>query len=228
MPKPHLPSNDRDADLAGGTGPEGIARVVAALRRGDVVAFPTDTVYALAASLTDQAALQRLYEVKGRPDSKPIPVLLDSVSSLARVALPLNPDVLSVVQRFWPGPLTVVLPARSDLSPYVTAPGHAGRRTVAVRVPDHPLARSIINRVGGALAATSANISGRAPARTGRQVLDQLGDRVSVILDGGAAPGGIASTVVEIRPEGPVVLREGSLPAAEIVRFWQSTSRAPA
>lgn len=226
MPRPRAHGRNQNAELVDGTDPGAIARVVAALESGDIVAFPTDTVYALAASLTDPDALQRLYDAKGRPDSKPIPVLLDSVASLDQVALPLDSDVFAVVRRYWPGPLTVVLPARPNLSPLVTAPGRTGARTVAVRAPDHLLAREIIQRVGGALAATSANISGQDPASTSDQVLDQLGDRVGIILDGGASPGGLASTIIEIRTEGPVVLREGSLSVAELDRYWRSGAGA--
>jgi L-threonylcarbamoyladenylate synthase len=213
-----------DDNVLDHNGDGAMQRVIAALRRGDIVSFPTDTVYALAASITHGTALGRLYDVKGRPESKPIPVLLSSATELEQVTTGLDPAMSRFVDRFWPGQLTVLVPARPDLPREVTATSASGSCTVAVRVPDHSLALTIIEGAGGAVAATSANISGRAPALTATDVRQQLGSRVELIFDGGRAAGGVPSTIVEIGPNGPVVLRRGGIPGVELIRLWRAVA----
>jgi L-threonylcarbamoyladenylate synthase len=220
MPEPVAAASRPDDNILEGDSPGAIQRIIVALRHGDIVSFPTDTVYALAASITQGTALGRLYEAKGRPESKPIPVLLSSAAELEQVTTGLDPAMSRFVDRFWPGQLTVVMPARPDLPREVTATSASGSCTVAVRVPNHSLALRIIECVGGAVAATSANVSGRAPSLTAADVRQQLGSRVRLILDGGRVPGGIASTIVEIGPAGPVVLRQGGISNSELARQW--------
>jgi L-threonylcarbamoyladenylate synthase len=203
---------------------DAVAQIVAALRLGEIVSFPTDTVYALAASLRHPEALGRLYVVKGRPESKPIPVLLSSAAELSRVTTDLDPAILRFVDRYWPGQLTIVVPARPGLPPEITATAKGAFPTVAVRVPDHPLALSIIEDAGGAVAATSANITGQAPGLDAAEVRQQLGHRIGLILDGGRVPGSLASTIVEIGDEGLVILRHGGISGDEVVRGWNDVS----
>jgi L-threonylcarbamoyladenylate synthase len=188
-----------------------VARAAEALRGGLIVAIPTDTVYGLAASIRSVAAIARLYSLKGRPRDKAIPVLLSEASGVELVARGLPPVASILASEFWPGALTLVLPALSGLPDDLTAAGMTGENTVGVRVPDHPLARAIIAAAGGALAVTSANSSGGAPAlEASEAVLLQHGGP-DLVIDGGRAPGGVASTVVDVS-EGPLrVLREGAI-----------------
>ncbi len=195
-----------------------VAAAAVALRSGMVVAIPTDTVYGLAAAIDRPDAVDRLYKLKSRPHEKAIPVLLADEAALDQVAATVPHHARVLMERFWPGALTVVVPARSSLPAEVTSVAANGTRTVAVRVPDHPIARDILAAAGGALAVTSANRSGEPPALDARAVMN-LGDSApDVVVDGGPAPLREASTVVlavagEIR-----VVRKGAISAAEIAQ----------
>lgn len=175
------------------------------LSTGGLVAFPTDTVYGLAADLNSEEAIERLFEAKGREASKAIAVLVGSVDQLDRLTPGLGDTARRLAERFWPGPLTLVVPRRADLpsnlSPYPT---------VGVRMPDHPLALALL-RESGPLATTSANLSGQANPLTAQDVYDQLGGRIELILDGGTTPGGAPSTVVDCVGSELKILREGPI-----------------
>lgn len=188
---------------------DGIAAAVAVLQQGGLVAFPTDTVYGLGALLNDGGAITRLYEVKERPEQKAIPVLLAGQDQLDLVAAGQDPRAELLAQAFWPGPLTLILPRRPDL-PAALGP----EETVGVRVPDHDFTRELLRRTGP-LAATSANLSGAANSRSAQEVHQQLGERIELILDGGAAPGGQPSTVVDARGD-LKILRSGPLSEADL------------
>ncbi|MBM3145213.1 MAG: threonylcarbamoyl-AMP synthase [Chloroflexi bacterium] len=199
--------------------PEAISRAVSVLNRGGIVAFPTDTVYGVAAAIFDTNAIEMLFEVKERDQSKAIAVLMSSLRDLAHVAVNPNQAALKLAEVFWPGPLTLVVPRHPDL-PEILNP----LPTVGVRVPDHPDALALMD-VTGPLAVTSANLSGGENACTAQEVLAQLGGRIQLILDGGRTPGGQPSTVVDctstelrLMREGPIawediqiVLREGRI-----------------
>ncbi len=190
--------------------PEALPQAVAVLQRGGLVAFPTDTVYGVGALAFAGEAVQRLYEVKGRSAEKAIAVLVAREADLAQVAAALTPSARALALRFWPGPLTLVVPKHSALPEAVsTGP------TVGVRQPDHPLAQALL-RLSGPLAVTSANLSGQSSATTAEEVLTQLGNRIDLLLDGGQTPGGVASTVIDCTAEPPVILRPGPIRAAEI------------
>lgn len=195
--------------------PEAIDRAVSVLRQGGLVAFPTDTVYGVGAHAFDPQAVAQLYEVKKRSRSKAIPLLLADVASLPLVAEPIPPLAERLAKRFWPGPLTLVLPRRTVVPDMITAGGHS----VAVRVPDHPVARALIAALGAPLATTSANRSGEPSPATAGEVMAQLGGRIDLILDGGACPGGVSSTVLDVTASPPVVLRPGPVSAEEIERM---------
>jgi len=184
---------------------EAILEAVEVLRRGGLVAFPTDTVYGVAAHGFQAQAIERLYEAKIRPRDKAIPLLLAGVEDLSRVARQVSEAARRLAERFWPGGLTLVLPRAEDLPPVLTAGGDS----VAVRVPDHPVALRLIRDVGAPLATTSANLSGGPDPVTAEDVLRQLGGRIELILDGGACPGGVPSTVLDLTADPPRVLREG-------------------
>lgn len=195
---------------------EAVRETADRLLTGGVVAFPTDTVYALAASLAHPVALDRIFRLKGRPRDKPLPVLLSGVGHLSSIALNLDERVTALVARFWPGPLTVVVPARRGVPDRVIGPRH----TVAARVPDHALAIAVLAKAGGAVAATSANRSGLPPARIAKEAKDLLGDGPDLILDGGPTPGGVPSTIVRVAEGRLLVVREGAITAEHLHAAW--------
>jgi L-threonylcarbamoyladenylate synthase len=192
--------------------PKAIVQALQVLGQGGLVAFPTDTVYGVGAHAFLPEAVERIYHVKGRPLSKPIPLLVDSVDRLDKVAEDIPESALVLAERFWPGPLTMVLARSPDVPDVVTA----GGPTVAVRVPDHDFALRLIAEAGGVLAATSANLSGRPDPVTAQQVLGYLEGRIDLILDGGPCPGGVPSTVVDLTRPSPRVLRVGAITSQEL------------
>jgi L-threonylcarbamoyladenylate synthase len=185
--------------------PGALEQAVELLRCGELVAFPTDTVYGLGAQAFQPAAVARLYAVKERPARLPIPLLLPDPAVLPDVCTDISPLVRQLAEHFWPGALSLVLRRVSRVPDVVTA----GGPTVAVRVPDHPLVRELCRRLGAPLAATSANRHGRPPPVTAGAVEAALAGRIPLILDGGPCPGGVASTVLDLTVSPPVVLRHG-------------------
>jgi len=185
---------------------------VAILRLGELVAFPTDTVYGLGAHAFQPAAVARLYAVKERPARLPIPLLLPDPATLSDVCTDIPPLAWQLAERFWPGALSLVLRRAPQVPDAVTA----GGPTVAVRVPDHPLVRELCRRLGAPLAATSANRHGQPPPVTAREVETALAGRIALILDGGSCPGGVASTVLDLTVSPPVILRPGPVTTGEL------------
>lgn len=184
-----------------------IALAAKVLQQGGLVAFPTDTVYGVGALAWDEQAVGGLYRAKQRPLDKAIPLLLESTEALVEVAGPVPMEARRLADRFWPGPLTLVVPRSSRVPDLVTAGGD----NVALRVPDHPVALALLGAVGSPLAATSANLSGQAAPLTAQDVVGQLGGRIDLILDGGPCPGGVPSTVALVSPQGVQILRRGPL-----------------
>jgi L-threonylcarbamoyladenylate synthase len=193
-----------------------VHRAAHELRTGHVVAIPTDTVYGFAAAIDRPEAIDRLYAIKGRPAEKAIPVLIADLSHVDRLTPRLTGTAEHLARTFWPGALTLVLPAMPNLPQRVTALSGDGMPTVAVRVPGNALARAIIAAAGGALAVTSANRSGGPPAVEARDVTALELAQPLLIVDGGRAPGGVPSTIVSVTAETPVILREGAIPASSI------------
>ncbi len=188
-----------------------VARAAALLRAGGVVAFPTETVYGLGALAFDPAAAARIFEIKGRPSFDPLIVHVLDETMLAQVVAGVPPLARRLMERFWPGALTIVLPKDPGLPALVTA----GLPTVAVRRPSHPVARALLEAAGAPIAAPSANpFGGLSPTRA-EHVAAALGDRVDLILDGGATNLGLESTIVALDPK-PVLLRAGSIGVEEI------------
>ena len=192
--------------------PEAIERAISVLKQGGLVAFPTDTVYGVGAPAFDPEAAAQLYKVKERPRSKAIPLLLADAADLPLVTESIPPLAERLAKRFWPGPLTLVLLKRAIVPDVVTAGGDS----VAVRVPDHAVARALIAALGTPLAATSANRSGEPSPVTAEEVMAQLGGRIDLILDGGRCPGGVPSTVLDLTVSPPAVLRPGPVSAERI------------
>lgn len=196
--------------------PAAVALASDCLCGGGVIILPTDTVYGIAASLSSAPALSRLFEAKGRSSDKTLPILLASPDQLSLVATGASERAIELARHFWPGPLTVVLPARPGLPSEVLAEDH----TVGVRIPDHSFARAVIAAAGGALAVTSANRSGYPPALDAPSAATALGDQVDATFDGGSVAGGVPSTVVRIKENNIEILREGAISPETIRRFW--------
>ncbi len=186
----------------------GIARAAALIRGGAPVAVPTETVYGLAADATSGAAVARIYAAKGRPSFNPLIVHVPSVEAAKSIAR-FNAHATALADRFWPGPLTLVLPLLADagIAPLVTA----GLPTIALRVPAHPVMQGLLAAVGVPLAAPSANASGRISPTTAAHVAASLGGRIPLILDGGATERGLESTIVAVAEDGVRLLRPGPI-----------------
>ncbi len=182
------------------------------LRAGELVAFPTETVYGLGANALDADAVRRIFTAKGRPSYNPIIVHVADVNGARRVVSEWPESAARLAQRFWPGPLTLVLPRRPEVPDAVTA----GLDTVAVRVPAHPVALALLRAAGIPIAAPSANPSTRVSPTTARHVAESLGDRVAMIIDGGPTSVGIESTVLDVSHDRPVLLRPGMISQADL------------
>ncbi|HKY79012.1 MAG TPA: L-threonylcarbamoyladenylate synthase [Anaerolineales bacterium] len=190
--------------------PDAMQRAFETLEAGGVVAFPTDTVYGLGAPAFNAASIERLFAIKGRELTKAIAVLIAEPGELDKVAKGLNQRAMRLAERFWPGPLTLVLPRHPSL-PALLSPNE----TIGVRVPDHAVARALL-AAAGPMAVTSANLAGGANPRSAEEVLGQLGGRIELVLDGGQTPGNQPSTVVDLTGAQPRVLRAGPISEEEI------------
>lgn len=181
------------------------------LQTGGLVAFPTDTVYGLGALAFNNDAIESIYKAKDRSFEKAIPILIGDVDDLDMIADDI-PDMARIFAfRFWPGPLTCIVPKKQALPPAVSATS-----TVAVRIPDHPEARALL-RAAGPMAVTSANFSGGLSPSTAQEVYEQLNGRIPLILDGGKTPGGVPSTVVDCTGNEPIILREGPISLEDLL-----------
>ncbi len=187
---------------------------VQALRDGELVVFPTETVYGLGAHAAHPAALRRVFELKGRPPTHPLIVHLDSQRFLPRWAREVPAAAHKLAERFWPGPLTLVLPRAPSVHPLVTG----GQDTVAVRVPGHPMAQQLLTALGGGIAAPSANRFGRLSPTRAEHVRDEFGSAVRVILDGGECKLGLESTIVACLDGRVRLLRPGSITLSQLRR----------
>ncbi len=191
---------------------EAIEEAAEILRRGGLVAFPTETVYGLGANALDPVAAARIFEVKRRPAFDPLIVHVGDRAMLQQVVLEVLPAAELLIRRFWPGPLTLVLRRRPEVPRIVTA----GLDTVAVREPSHPVALALIRRAGVPVAAPSANPFGRLSPTRAEHVARHLGDAVDLILDAGPTPYGIESTIVSVLDSPPQVLRLGAIPVEDL------------
>ncbi|HEV2074028.1 MAG TPA: L-threonylcarbamoyladenylate synthase [Thermomicrobiales bacterium] len=189
---------------------------IATMQGGGVIAFPTDTVYGIGASLSHRDALTRVYDIKGRSHEKPLPVLVSRADVIDRLANQPDPELLRLASHFWPGPLTIILKAGDTLPTEVIAPDG----TFGVRIPDHSIALTIAQHNGGAIAVSSANRSGEPPACHAEEILQALGGEIDVILDGGIAPRSLASTVIRREDDTITVIREGAISSEIIQEAW--------
>jgi L-threonylcarbamoyladenylate synthase len=191
--------------------PEALERAAALLRKGGVVAFPTETVYGLGANAFDVRAVARIFDIKRRPEFDPLIVHVLDAAMLASVVSEIPESARVLIDRFWPGPLTLILRKHAAVPDLVTA----GLETVAVRMPAHPVARALLERTGLPLAAPSANPFGYLSPTRAEHVARMLGERVDAIVNGGPAELGVESTIVMLEPH-PVLLRPGAVPVEEI------------
>jgi L-threonylcarbamoyladenylate synthase len=176
------------------------------LRAGGVVALPTETFYGLAAAALDSGAVRRIFRLKGRPESKPLLVLVASVAMAETVAR-VSPRARNVMMRYWPGALTLVLPALPTVPSVVTA----GTATLGVRLSPHPIARGLVELLGEPVTAPSANPNGLTPPTSAEGVLAYFPEGIDLVLDGGATPGGEPSTVLDLTTDAPRILRQGAV-----------------
>lgn len=204
--------------------PKGIARAGELLRAGGLVAIPTETVYGLAANALDAAAVRKIFQAKGRPGDNPLIVHITETGQWAPLVSSLPAKAIELAERFWPGPLTIILP-KSEQVPYETS---GGLDTVAVRCPSHPAARAVIEAAGVPLAAPSANLSGRPSPTTFAHTRAYLEGRVDALLDGGSCRVGVESTVVSLCGDVPRLLRPGGVTAAELREVLGSLEVDPA
>jgi len=194
---------------------ESIRRAIYLLVNGHPVSFPTDTVYALGAPVNYISCVQKVYEIKQRPLSMALPILLGDARDIDLVALGVSDIARRLMKEFWPGALTLVF----KKTPFVPDIVTAGSPTVAVRIAAHPLAIEIVKSVGVPLVGTSANIHGRSSPTTAGEVEAQIGDKVELIIDAGKTPGGIESTIIDMSTDKPKILRQGAVARATLEKF---------
>jgi L-threonylcarbamoyladenylate synthase len=190
---------------------DAIPHALEILQAGRLVAFPTDTVYGVGALAFDGQAVESIYVAKDRPMEKAIPVLISDLDDLEKVAVDIPASAHRLAYRFWPGPLTILVPKRADLPEAVSATSAVG-----ARVPDHAVARALL-RAAGPMAVTSANISGKPSPVTAEDVYEQLAGRIDLIVDGGKTPGGVPSTLVDCTAPELTVLRLGPISLEELM-----------
>jgi len=195
-----------------------VDRGISILKRGGIVAFPTDTVYGLGACANLYQAVERVYQVKERPRNMPLPLLLAQTSQINEVAESVPPIAWLLANNFLPGALTLVLHKSNSVPDIITG----GGVTVAVRIPAHPIPVALADGLGMPIVGTSANLSGKPSVLTADEVCSQLGDKTDLVIDGGRCPGGRESTIVDVTGETPVVLREGAISREELRRVCGS------
>ena len=189
-----------------------IQQAVAALRRGELVGLPTETVYGLAADAGNPEAVRAIFALKGRPADHPLIVHIASVAQLSRWARTVPDAARALAEAFWPGPLTLILPRQPEVSDAVTG----GQDTVGLRCPAHPVALAVLEAFGGGLAAPSANRFGHVSPTSAAHVRAEFGDALPIVLDGGDCAVGIESTIVEFGAQGPRILRPGQISRAQV------------
>jgi L-threonylcarbamoyladenylate synthase len=185
---------------------------IAILKKGGIVAYPTDTVYGLGTSMTNIAAIERIFEVKCRPKGMALPLLVADREQIKQIAKSIPPAAWLLIYNFLPGALTIVL-NKSDAVPDIIT---GGGKTIAIRIPDHPIPIALIKGLGKPIVGTSANLSGQPSPLTSEEVRMQIGDKVDMIIDGGQCPGGVESTVVDMSNSKPVIRRLGAITLAQL------------
>ncbi len=197
--------------------PEGIKKAREIILNGGIIAFPTETFYGLAADAFNEQALRRIFEIKGREEIKPLLLLLAEVSWIAPLVKRIPPLAQKLMDKFWPGPLTLVFAAQMHLSPLIT--GNTGK--VGLRISSNSLTQKLVQTIGKPITGTSANLSGKPSPSTAEEVINTLGNKVEAILDGGKTAGGLGSTVLDISGPSPLIIREGAIPFNVLAPFLE-------
>ncbi len=205
--RPGASRNEEDDSQCG----KSILQAVRILKEGGVVAFPTETCYGLAVDPDNEKALSRLFQVKKRPFYKPVLVLIHDLSLLKFLISTVPPAYEPLMKKYWPGPLTLIFPARKDLSPYLTG----GTETVGIRISPHPLAQALGRSFGRAMTATSANLSGQPPSKLVSDIHGYFNENIDYILDGGKTPAGPCSTIIGLHKDELCLLRPGAVEIGE-------------
>ena len=195
-----------------------LRHAVDALKNGSIIAYPTETFYGLGTKFDMEDSLKRLYDIKQRPKEKPMPLIIGNNKLLSVVAVNVNQIALSFIDKFWPGPLTLILPAKKNLSEYITA----GTGKVAVRIPGESFALSLAKTADFPISATSANLSGMPPAQDTEAVIRYFGDKIDLIFDSGSSTGGLPSTIVDVIGDEINILREGAI-SRESIKIFLNT-----
>jgi L-threonylcarbamoyladenylate synthase len=188
--------------------PDRIDEAVAILKSGGVIAFPTETFYGLGADARNEAAIDKIFGIKGRDFKNPILVVIGARDHLDAFAADIPEKARKLMDRFWPGPLTIVFRAAASVSPKLTA----GSGKIGIRLTSHPIAAELSGKLGGPVTATSANLSGAPECSSAEEVISQLKGKLDGIVDGGRTPGGKGSTIVDVTSHPPKLLREGMIP----------------
>jgi L-threonylcarbamoyladenylate synthase len=186
---------------------EVLQHTVDMLKKGGIVAYPTETFYGLGVKFNLEDSLKKLYKIKKRPEEKAMPLIIGNKDLLPVVALSISSIAVTLMEKFWPGPLTLIFTAKENLSDYITA----GTRKVAVRIPGESFALNLAQNTTFPITATSANTSGTAPAQDAETVLRYFGDKIDLLIDGGTTSGGLPSTIVDVTENKIKILREGAI-----------------
>ena len=194
------------------TSSKAIKNIQSVLNSGGVIAFPTDTFYGLGADPFNPDALSRIFQIKQRPAEKPLLVLIHSLDQLADLTQEVTDSARQLMERFWPGPLTLIFKAAARLPDALTA----GTGTLGIRLPGHPFTRRLLETLDRPLTAPSANISNAQEPKTAQQVENTLGEKLNLIVDGGPAPGGKVSTILDTTSNPPILIREGALSRSDL------------
>lgn len=197
-----------------------IDRAVDILSQGGVIGIPTDTVYGIAANALDEDAVDRVFGLKGREDTSPIPVLIGEVDDLLRYGVDVTDEAIALAEAFWPGQLTIVV-SKSDSIPLTVS---GGLDTVGLRIADHPVPRQLVSLLGAPITATSANVSGSAPLTSAVSVAEHLGAELDLVFDGGQLAPSKPSTVIDVTSRPAIILRDGAVPRAAIEHVTGSVS----
>jgi L-threonylcarbamoyladenylate synthase len=193
-----------------------VTQAVDILRKGGVAAYPTDTIYGLGSDIYHDNAVRRVFSVKGRPLSLPLPILIADMEEVDLLVDEISPFARALMQKFWPGGLTIIFRKSTALESLVLAGSHK----IGIRVPDHPVPRILISELGRPIVGTSANLHDRETTRTAREVHNQLGNNVDIIIDAGTCPGGTESTTIDITVEPPRILRRGIISEKAIMDLY--------
>ncbi|MEW6162211.1 MAG: L-threonylcarbamoyladenylate synthase [Nitrospirota bacterium] len=197
-----------------------LVQAVEILERGGIVAYPTETFYGLGVKFDMEDSLKKLYDIKQRPKDKATPLIIGNKGLLPLVTKAADRKATLLMDRFWPGPLTLILPAKENISRYITT--GAGR--VAIRIPGESFALYLAKTANFPITATSANLSGMPPAKDAETVIGYFGDKIDLVIDGGPTPGGLPSTIVDVTGKEIKILREGAISRGSLEKFLEKNS----